>query len=151
RGAQSPAAVAIAITGPGHGAALVIAAPDGLGDLRFQRFLDDLPDRELDQLTPRVALGDTVGEQLVQLVACSLRGRYSRLHGDASSCRRRQPATLGLDSKQECIPVLFSSKPTPSPHRARLLPLHRDATGQAMYHSFALFQELRQRHAEDAD
>src|SRR5262249_25626806 len=66
-------------------------------------------------LTPRVALGDTVGEQLVQLVACSLRGRYSRLHGDASSCRRRQPATLGLDSKQEGIPVLFSSKPTPSP------------------------------------
>jgi hypothetical protein len=35
-------------------------------------------------------------EQFVELLACPLRRRYSRFHGDASSCRRRQPATLGL-------------------------------------------------------
>jgi hypothetical protein len=64
----------------------------------------------LDQFAPRVAFSDTLGQQLVELLACPLRGRYSRLHGDASSCRRRQPAILGLDAKQECIPVSLSSK-----------------------------------------
>src|SRR5262249_33064707 len=44
-----------------------------------------------------------------------LRCRYSRGQGDASSCRRSQPATLGLDTKQECIPVSFSSKSRTSP------------------------------------
>src|SRR5262249_43332175 len=56
-----------------------------------------------------------VRQQLVELLACSLRGRYSRLHGDASSCRRRQPARLELNAKQECIPVSFSSKSRTSP------------------------------------
>src|SRR5262249_31565201 len=41
----------------------------------------------------------------------------------ASSCRRSQPATLGLDTKQECIPVSFSSKSRTSPpvesHKSR--------------------------------
>src|SRR5205807_5990908 len=44
-----------------------------------------------------------------------LRCRYSRGHGDASSCRRLPPATLGLGSKQECIPVSLSSKHRTSP------------------------------------
>src|SRR5213076_3629589 len=110
RGAQPSAPVAVAIAGTRAGAALVVPAAHGLSHLGFQRFLDDLPDRELDQLAPRVALSDALGQQLIELLACPLRGRYSRLHGDASSCRRRQPAILGLDAKQECIPVSFSSK-----------------------------------------
>src|SRR5206468_4377141 len=97
------------IAGTRAGAALVVPAAHGLGHLGFQRFLDDLPDRELDQFAPRVALGDALGQQLTELLACPLRGRYSRLHGDASSCRRRQPASLGFESKQECIPVSLSS------------------------------------------
>ncbi len=64
-------------------------------------------DGELDEFAPRVAPGDTVSQQLIELLACPLRGRYSRLHGDASSCRRRQPAYLGLGSNEECIPVSF--------------------------------------------
>src|SRR6266581_812057 len=97
---------------------LVVAAAHRLGDLGLQRLLDDLPDGELDQFAPRVALSDALGQQLVELLACPLRGRYSRLHGDASSCRRRQPATLSLDAKQECIPVSFSSKSRTSPNRS---------------------------------
>src|SRR6267143_938534 len=114
--AVRPAApVAVPIAGARAGAVLVVPAAHGLGHLGFQRFLDDLPDRELDQFAPRVALGDTLSQQLTELLACPLRGRYSRLHGDASSCRRRQPATLGLWSKQECIPVSLSSKSRTSP------------------------------------
>src|SRR5207247_3946531 len=110
------APVAVAIAGTRAGAALVVPAAHGLGHLGFQRFLDDLPDRELDQFAPRVALGDALGQQLTELLACPLRGRYSRLHGDASSCRRRQPASLGFESKQECIPVSLSSKSRTSPN-----------------------------------
>src|SRR5207245_2167256 len=115
RRAQPSAPVAVAIAGARAGAVLVVPAAHGLRHLGFQRFLDDLPDRELDQFAPRVALGDPLGQQLTELLACPLRGRYSRLHGDASSCRRRQPATLGLWSKQECIPVSLSSKSRTSP------------------------------------
>src|SRR5437773_901208 len=73
----------------------------------------------LSTLAPRVALSNTLGEQLVELLACPLRGRYSHLHGDASSCRRRQPAIFGLHAKQECIPVSFSSKYRTSPSRLK--------------------------------
>src|SRR5262249_53334855 len=83
--------------------------------LGFQRFLDDLSDGEFQELGARVAIGDARRQQLIKLLACPLRGRYSRLHGDASSCRRRQPASLGLNAKQECIPVSFSSKSRTSP------------------------------------
>src|SRR6266850_1515515 len=76
---------------------------------------DDLPHGELDQFAARVIFADALRQQLVELLACPFRGRYSRLHGDASSCRRRQPATLGFESKQECIPVSFSSKYRTSP------------------------------------
>ena len=117
RGAQPSAPVAVAVAGARAGAALVVAAPHGLGHLGFQRFLDDLPDRQLNQFAPRVALGDALHQQLVELLACPLRGRYSGLHGDASSCRRRQPASLGFESKQECIPVSLSSKSRTSPAR----------------------------------
>src|SRR5207245_9228167 len=89
---------------------LVVAAAERLAHLGFQRFLDDLADRELEELGPRVAVGHAVREQLMELLACPLRGRYSRGHGEACSCRRRQPACLGFESKQECIPVSFSSK-----------------------------------------
>jgi hypothetical protein len=62
-----------------------------------------MPERaaKLDQLGTGVALGHALGQQLVKLLARPLRCRYSRGHGDASSCRRRQPATFGLDSGQE--------------------------------------------------
>ena len=46
-------------------------------------------------------------------------GSGSHLHGDASSCRRRQPAIFGLHAKQECIPVSFSSKYRTSPSRLK--------------------------------
>src|SRR5207247_11170101 len=36
---------------------LVVPAAHRLGNLGFQRFLDDLPHGELDQFAPRVALG----------------------------------------------------------------------------------------------
>src|SRR4030095_2697166 len=110
RGARPPAPVAVTIAGARDGAALVVPAAYGLGHLGFQGFLDDLPDSELDQVAPRVALGASLAQQFTELLACPLRGRYSRLHGDASSCRRRQPASLGFQSKQECIPVSISSK-----------------------------------------
>src|SRR5207253_7106000 len=60
-------------------------------------------------------VGDALGQQLIKLLARPLRCRYSRGHGDASSCRRLPPATLGLGSKQECIPVSLSSKHRTSP------------------------------------
>jgi len=110
RGAQPPAPVTVAIAGARAGAALVVPAAHGLRHLGFQRLLDDLPDREFDQFAPRVTLDDALNQQLIELLACPLRGRYSRGHGDASSCRRRQPASLGFESKQECIPVSLSSK-----------------------------------------
>jgi hypothetical protein len=115
-GAEPSTPVTVAIAGARDGAAFVVTAPHGPGHLGFQRFLDDLPDREPDQFAPRVALGDALGQQLTEFLACPLRGRYSRLHRDASSCRRRQPASLGFESKQECIPVSLSSKLRTSPH-----------------------------------
>jgi hypothetical protein len=48
RRAQPPAPVAVAIAGARDGSALVVPAAHGLSHLGFQRFLDDLPDRELD-------------------------------------------------------------------------------------------------------
>jgi len=113
--AQSSAPIAIAIAGARRRAVLVVAATHRVGDLRLQGFLDDLPHGELDQFAARVPFADALRQQLVELLACPFRGRYSRLHGDASSCRRRQPATLGFESKQECIPVSFSSKYRTSP------------------------------------
>src|SRR2546426_8626100 len=107
---------------------LVVPAAHSLRHLGFQCFLDDLPDRELHQFAPRVALGHALGQQVTELLACPLRGRYSRLHGDASSCRRRQPATLGLWSKQECIPVSLSSKLRTSPRRS-ISSFHRSFGG----------------------
>ena len=104
--AQPAAAIAIAIARARRRAVLVVAAAHGLGHLGLQRLLDDLPHRELDQFAPRVALGDALGQQLVELLACPLRGRYSRLHGDASSCRRRQPATLGFGFQARVHPRL---------------------------------------------
>src|SRR5262249_23110512 len=71
--------------------------------------------------------GHAVRQQLLELLACPLRGRYSRLHGDAPSCRRRLPASLGLESKQEGIPVSFSSNITTWPSTgARLSKTNRD-------------------------
>src|SRR5690242_6920845 len=98
-GAEPSTPVTVAIAGARDGAAFVVTAPHGPGHLGFQRFLDDLPDRDPDQFAPRVALGDALGQQLTEFLACPLRGRYSRLHRDASSCRRRQPANLGFESK----------------------------------------------------
>ena len=116
RRAQAAPPVPIAIAGARRRAVLVVPAPHRLGDLGLQRFLHDLPHGELDQFAPRVALSDALGQQLVELLACPLRGRYSRLHGDASSCRRCHPATLGFGSKQECIPVSLSSNCRTSPN-----------------------------------
>ncbi len=96
-GPQPGAAIAVPIAAPRLGAVFVVAH------------------RQLQQLGPRVAVGHAVGQQLSELLACPFRGRYSRLHGDASSCRRRQPASLGFVSKQECIPVSLSSKLRTSP------------------------------------
>src|SRR5215831_12957177 len=67
-----------------------------LSDLGFQCFLHDLPHGQLQQFSARIAVGHTLGQQLIKLLARPLRCRYSRGHGDASSCRRRQPATLGV-------------------------------------------------------
>jgi hypothetical protein len=50
-----------------------------------------------------------------KLLARPLRCRYSRRHGDASSCRRCRPASVGFGSKQECIPVSLSRKLRTSP------------------------------------
>ena len=61
RRAQLSAPIAVAIAGARAGAVLVIPAAHGLGHLGFECFLDDLPDRELDQFAPRVALGDPLG------------------------------------------------------------------------------------------
>src|SRR5262249_48836434 len=107
--------IPIAIAPAGFGTALVVATAECLAHLGLQRFFDDLTDGQLQQFRAGIAVGDARRQQLIELLVCPLRGRYSRLHGDASSCRRRPPASLGLESKQECIPVLFSSKATPSP------------------------------------
>src|SRR5205807_8934806 len=83
----------------------------------FQRLRHDLPYGQLQQFGVGIAVGDALGQQLIKLLARPLRCRYSRGHGDASSCRRLPPATLGLGSKQECIPVSLSSKHRTSPLR----------------------------------
>jgi hypothetical protein len=49
-----------------------LPAAHGLGHLGLQRFLGDLPDRELDQFAPRVALGHALGQPLTELLACPL-------------------------------------------------------------------------------
>jgi hypothetical protein len=106
----------VAIAGARLGAVLVVPAADGLGHLRLQRFLHDLAHGQLEQLGAGVAVGHALALQLLKLLARPLRCRYSsRGHGDASSCRRRQPATLGLGSKQECIPASLSSNSRTSP------------------------------------
>src|SRR5262249_30022605 len=113
--AQAAAPIAIPVPGARPSPILVVLPSDRLGDLGLQRLLHDLAHGELEQLGPGVTVGYALGQQLLELLACSLRCRYSRGHGDASSCRRSQPATLGLDTKQECIPASFSSKSRTSP------------------------------------
>src|SRR5438093_3785267 len=61
--------IAVAIPRPRRRSVLVVAAAHRLGDLGLQRLLDDLPDGELDQFAPRVALSDALGQQLVELLA----------------------------------------------------------------------------------
>src|SRR5262249_22728532 len=85
-----------AVPGAGRCSVLVVAAAHGLSALGFQCFLHDLPHGQLQQFSARIAVGHTLGQQLIKLLARPLRCRYSRGHGDASSCRRRQPATLGV-------------------------------------------------------
>src|SRR5262249_1520154 len=70
---------------------------------------------QLQQLGAGVAIGHALRQQLIKLLARPLGCRYSRGHGDASSCRRCHPATLGFGSKQECIPVSLSSNSRTSP------------------------------------
>src|SRR4029450_2311799 len=70
RRAQAPPPVPIAIARPRRRPVLVVPAAHRLGDLGFQRFLDDLPHSGLDQFAPRVALGDALGQQLIELLAC---------------------------------------------------------------------------------
>src|SRR6266581_8408280 len=60
RRAQPAPPVAVAIPRPRRRPVLVGPPAQRLGDLGFQRFLDDLPDGELDQLAPRVTLGDAL-------------------------------------------------------------------------------------------
>src|SRR5262245_25845465 len=92
---------------------------ESVGDFGLQRLRDDLPDGELEQLGAGVAVDHARGQQLVELLACPLRGRYSRLHGDASSCRRLQTGVRNWAPSQECNPVSLSSNfttwPRPGP------------------------------------
>src|SRR5437867_8044149 len=96
RGGEPAAAIAIAVAGAGRRPILVVAAAHRGGDLRFQRLLHDLAHGQLQQFGARIAVGDALAQQLIKLLARPLRCRYSSGHGDASSCRRRQPATLGF-------------------------------------------------------
>src|SRR5207302_4224575 len=95
-GGEPAAAIAIAVAGARRRPVLGVAAAHGGGDLRFQRLLHDLPYGQLQQFGASIAVGDALGQLLIKLLARPLRCRYSRGHGDASSCRRRQPATLGF-------------------------------------------------------
>src|SRR5439155_24395743 len=113
--AQPAAAIPVSVARAGRRAGFVVASPDDFGHFGLQRFLHDLPHGQLEQLGAGLAVGYALGQQLTELLACPFGCRYSRLHGDASSCRRCHPATLGLGSKQECIPVSLSSKSRTSP------------------------------------
>src|SRR5262249_805071 len=126
---QAPPSIAVAIAAPRLGAVLVVGAAEGITHLGLERFLHDLADGELEQLGAGVAVGAPLTQQLIELLACPLRGRYSRLPGDASPGRRRQPACLGFRSKQECIPVSFSSKATPSPRWLNSLRIASSSSG----------------------
>src|SRR6059036_1618154 len=94
RTGEPAAPIAIAVAGAGRRPVLVVAAAHGVGDLRFQGFLHDLTYRELEELGASIAVSDALAQQLIKLLARPLRCRYSRRHGDASSCRRCHPATL---------------------------------------------------------
>src|SRR5262245_22083293 len=92
-----------------RGVGMARACPaESVGASGLQRLRDDLPDGELEQLGAGVAVGHARGQQPVELLACPLRGRYSRLHGDASSCRRLQTGVRNWVPSQECIPVPVS-------------------------------------------
>jgi hypothetical protein len=67
--AQAPTPIAIAIAGARLGPVLVVPTPHRLGHLRLQRLLDDLTDRELEQLGASVAVGHALVQQLLKLLA----------------------------------------------------------------------------------
>jgi len=125
--AQPAPPIAVSVPRAGGGPILVVLAPHRLGHLGLQRFLYDLAHRELEQLRTGVAVGHALAQQLIKLLARPLRCRYSRGHGDASSCRRRQPASLGLSSEQECIPVSLLSKGRPMTARSSGRVFERDS------------------------
>src|SRR5207249_457676 len=83
---EPAAPIAIAVAGAGRRPVLVVATAHGVGDLRFQGFLHDLTYRELEELGTSIAVSDALAQQLIKLLARPLRCRYSRRHGDASSC-----------------------------------------------------------------
>jgi hypothetical protein len=98
--------VAVAVAGPGSGAMLVMLPAHGLRHLGLQRLLHDLPHRQLEQFAARVAVGHALGEQLLQLLACPLRCRYPRPHGDASLLPPAPTGDPGFQLlPQECIPA----------------------------------------------
>ncbi len=114
-GLQPSAPIAVPVPGPRRGPARVVPAAHRLTHLGLQRLLHDLPDGQLDQFGARVTVADPLLEKLLKLLVGSLGCGYPLAHRGCSSCRRRQPATLGLGSKQECIPARFSIKSRTSP------------------------------------
>src|SRR5262249_999002 len=99
--AQPTAPISVAVAGAWRGPVLLALPPHPPPDPGFQRVLHEPAPRELEQLGPGAAIGHALGEQLLKLLAGPLRCRYPRSHGDASSCRRRSPATLGLDNSSK--------------------------------------------------
>src|SRR5439155_906823 len=84
-GGEPAAAIAIAVAGARRRPVLVVAAAHGVGDLRFQRLLHDLPYGQLQQFGAGIAVGDALGQQLIKLLALR---QHTPPHGYTMSRRR---------------------------------------------------------------
>jgi len=91
--------------------ALVVAPPQALRNLRFEKLLDDLPQPELRK-GRTVSVGFQRVHQLLDLLARTLGRRYSRSQGDASSF---SPAPTGVS--RSCLPMRLHPPPISSNSR----------------------------------
>jgi len=113
--------IAVAAAGLPALAALAALAPQDVGDLAFERLLDNQPQRQADQVAaarrrPRSPFLRARSSSRVRSGADDL--SIGMLPGANGANRKPAPASL----QAGCVPTPFSSKPAPSPSNRSHLP-----------------------------